>query len=85
MVYNSEENSVNCSRKRVTDMPQCSRVTLPLEVDRKAEAEIFVRSERYMETFVKYKEKHCNSQGSQRSNLTHNQRQGLSKLKKRAM
>ena len=67
----------------MTDMPRCHRVQLPDPVGKAGEAEIFVRTERYEQIFNDYSNRNCNTEGAQRSNLNHNQRQGLVKLKKR--
>ena len=41
------------------------------------------RSEKYIKAFQDYKDQFCNSEGNQRSNLNHTQRQGLKKIKER--
>ena len=83
MIFNSKDNSVDCSKKRVTDMSKCSRVKLPGAVEKNEEAEIHTRSNLLIKAFKDHKDAFCNSDGKQRLNLTHIQRTGLSKLKKR--
>ena len=56
---------------------------LPDSVSRSEEAEILTRSEKYQRAYHDYKTQHCNTEGNQKSNLTHKQRQGLKSLKER--
>ena len=74
-VYDPIEKVFDHSRKRVTDLAENSKVSLPKPCDPLTESSIELMRQKVMETFRKYKNKHCNERGEQVSNLSN-----LSKL-----
>ena len=54
MIYNLEEGTVSGARRKATDMPQNARITLPKAIEKSEEAEMLVRSERYLNICKNY-------------------------------
>ena len=93
-IYDPVTKVFNYSKRRVTDLPENNRVTLPKETTPKIENELGMLREIVMREFHKLKgeleedekrrkvpvEKRKNQEGR---NLTKQQREGLKKLKKR--
>ena len=82
-VYDSINKTYNAQKQRVTDLEQNAFVILPKPQPVDYEALLEIRRQKYTETFVEYKENHCDKEGKQRSNLTKQQASGIRKLKKR--
>ena len=70
-------------KRRVTDLVECSRVTLPKPLSTVREAQIEVRREVHDRIFQEYRREHCNQQGEQETNLMPEEKRGLESLLKR--
>ena len=70
-------------KRRVTDLAECSRVTLPKPLPTKYENMIEMRREIHTEIHNRYRQERCNKDGEQESNLTKDQQEGLKTLKKK--
>ena len=70
-------------KKRVTDLAENSKVTLPKPCDPLTESAIELLGSKIMETFNNYRKRFCNERGEQQTNLTKSEQRGLNKLKKR--
>ena len=70
-------------RRRVTDLQECSRVTLPKPLPTKYETMIEMRREIHTQIYEKYRKERCNREGEQEPNLTQDQQEGLKSLKKK--
>ena len=82
-VYDPVTKTYNAQKQRVTDLEHNAFVILPKPQHVDYEALLEIRRQKYYETFVEYKEKHCDKGGKQKSNLTNQQAAGIRKLKKR--
>ena len=82
-VYDSITKTYNAQKQRVTDLEQNAFVILPKSQPVDYEALLEIRRQKYYETFVEYRKKHCDENGKQKSNLTKQQAAGIRKLKKR--
>ena len=83
MVFNPSEKTFDCRKRRVTDLKECARITLPGPLSPDEESKIEVRKRTHKEIFNKYRIKHTNKKGEQKSNLTKNEQAGLKSLLKR--
>ena len=70
-------------KRRVTDLAECSRVTLPKPLSITREAQIENRRELHDKIYQKYRKENCGKTGEQDSNLTEEERRGLKSLMKR--
>ena len=70
-------------KRRVTDLAECSRVTLPKPLSITREAQIETRRELHDKIYQKYRKENCGKTGEQESNLTVEERKGLKSLMKR--
>ena len=70
-------------KRRVTDLRECSKVTLPKPLPPQYEAAIEMRRNAQQKIYEKYREKNCNKNGEQKSNLTKSEKEGIKKLGKR--
>ena len=82
-IFDPINKTLDMRKRRVTDLKENSRVTLPKPLPASDEAKINVRREKYESVFNTYAEEHCSEDGAQRSNLSQAQRNGLRKLQKR--
>ena len=82
-VYDAITKTYNAQKQRVTDLEQNAFVILPKSQPVDYEALLEIRRQKYYETFVEYRKKHCDENGKQKSNLTKQQAAGIRKLKKR--
>ena len=82
-VFDPEKNTYDERKKRVTDLKECSRVTLPKPLRVTREAEIELRREIHNNIYQKYRKEHCNENGEQESNLSKQEERGLASLKRR--
>ena len=81
--YDPISKTFDHAKKRATDMPENSKVALPKPCDALTESSKELLGNKIMETFRKYRDRHCNEKGDQDSNLTKAEQRGLRKLKKR--
>ena len=82
-VYDPIEKRYDEGKRRVTDLEECSRVTLPKPLSVRRETEIELRRESHNRVYQRYRQEFCNMDGEQKSNLTENEKMGLKRLKKR--
>ena len=83
MIYNPKERVFDNRRRRVTDLKQCSRITLPKPLSTDEESRLEVRKRTNKELYEKYRTKNTNSKGEQRTNLTKDEKLGLKTLQER--
>ena len=82
-VFDSFDKNFDARRRRVTDLPECSRITLPKPLNSEQEAAIELRKRTQKQIFKEYASKHSDKNGIQTSNLTKEEEQGLKSLQKR--
>jgi hypothetical protein len=70
-------------KRRVTDLQECSRVTLPKPLPTKEEALIEMRQEIHGKIYEEYRQEFCSKEGDQKPNLTEAEAAGLKSLQKR--
>ena len=70
-------------RRRVTDLAECSRVTLPRPLSVIREAEIENRRSLHDKIYQEYRAEKCNDKGEQENNLTWEEKKGLKSLMQR--
>ena len=83
VTYLQEENTLSLARKKVTDLPQNSKVHLPGPIAAKHEVGMAMRRDKYLSIFNQYVKTNCNSRGEQPQDLGEELTQGLKSLKKR--
>ena len=81
--YDPEEKRFNYNKKRVTDLRENARVTLPKPASEIHEAGIEIRRNNLKRTVREFMEKECNGTKNQKPNLTKNEKDGLISLQKR--
>ena len=81
--YDPETRTYNDQNRRVTDIQECSRVTLPRPLPTKQEAFIEIRRDVHSKIYREYRQEYCNKKGEQHTNLTEQEQRGLKKLQKR--
>ena len=67
----------------MTDLSECSRVTLPRPVSIQNEAAIEMRRENHLKIFREYVKEKCGKNGEQECNLTEDEQDGLKRISKR--
>ena len=77
MIFNPEERSFDVRKRRVTDLRECARITMPKPLSDEEESRIEVRRRIQKDTFEQYRQKNTNQKGEQRSNLTKREKKGL--------
>ena len=83
MIYDPCNKVFDVRRRRVTDLKECSRITLPKPLDAEDESKIEVRKRTQKEIFEKFRVENTNKKGEQKSNLTADEKIGLKSLQKR--
>ena len=78
-----ETRRYNDQNRRVTDLQECSRVTLPRPLPTKHEAFIKIRRNAHGKIYNEYRQEFCSKSGEQRTNLTDQEERGLKKLQKK--
>ena len=81
-VYNPSDQIYDSRRRRVTDLKECSRITLPKPLHTDEEATLEVRRKSQQEIFSEYVKKYTKN-GEQESNLSEKEQAGLKSLQKR--
>ena len=66
----------------MTDLVECTRVTLPKPLSTVREAQIEVRRELHDKVFQEFRREHCNQKEEQKTNLTEQEKRGLNSLMK---
>ena len=82
-VFNPVDRSYDDRKRRVTDLKECNRITLPKPLPPTEEAKIEIRREIHKKIYDKYREENCDKSGEQRSNLTREEQEGLKSLEKK--
>ena len=67
----------------MTDLSECSRVTLPKPLSIQREAAIEMRRENHTKIFREFVREKCGKDGEQKSNLDDDERDGLKRIQKR--
>ena len=70
-------------KRRVTDLKECNRVTLPKPLPAIEEAKIELRRDIHINIYDKYRNEFCKKNGEQKSNLTREEEDGLKSLEKK--
>ena len=81
--FDPETRTYDDQNRRVTDLQECARVTLPRPLPTKHEAFIEIRRDVHAKIYNQYRQEFCNKNGEQKSNLTEQEQRGLKKLQKR--
>ena len=82
-VFDPLEKVYDSRKRRVTDLRECSRITLPRPLSPEDEAVLKTRKRSQMEIFREYIAKNTNKKGDLKSNLTDEENEGLKSLQKR--
>ena len=82
-VFNPIEKEYDERKRRVTDLRECTRVTLPKPLPAAEEAKIELRRNIHTEIFEKFREENCKKTGEQKNNLTKDEQDGLKSLEKK--
>ena len=82
-VFNPETQEYDARRRRVTDLQECSRITLPKPLKAEDEAKLELRKTTQMGIFKKFLAENTNKNNDQKSNLTRQEQEGLKSLQKR--
>ena len=82
-IYNTQERIFDDQKRRVTDLSECARVTLPHPLSTKHEALMEIRRGTNEAIHNKYREESCNKKGDVKGNLTEEEKEGLKSLQKR--
>ena len=83
MIFDPKNQIYDSRKRRVTDLKECARITLPKPLTPEEESKLEVRKNTQKEIFEKYRIKNTDSKGEQKSNLTPAEKRGLDSLKKR--
>ena len=82
-VFMEEEMTFDYSKKRATDMKQNTHVHLPGALGLESEAGLEVLRQEWRECYRKFTQEKCNQKKEQESNLTKEEKDGLTSLRKR--
>ena len=82
-IYDTKARRFDDRKRRVTDLKECARVTLPRPLDTKHEALIEMRRGTNERIYSEYRKEECNKKGDVRGNLTEEEKDGLKSLQKR--
>ena len=83
MIYNPKTRIFDSRKRRVTDLKECTRVTLPKPLSPEDESKIEVRKRTQKEIYEKFRKVNTNERGEQKSNLKKNELKGLKSLQSR--
>ena len=82
-VYDPINGVYDDRKKRVTDIQECAKITLPKPLPPEYEAALEMRRNAQTKIYNKYRAEKCNKKGEQRTNLTKGEKDGIRKLAKR--
>ena len=82
-IYDARERRFNDQKRRVTDLSECARVTLPKPMGIKNESLMEMRRGTNETIYNKFREEVCNKKGDVKGNLTEEEKDGLKSLQKR--
>ena len=80
LTFDPQTKVYNDRKRRVTDLEECSRVTLPKPLPTKHETLIEMRRSIHTTIYKDHRRLKCNKKGEQESNLNEEQQQGLKSL-----
>ena len=80
LTFDPQTKVYNDRKRRVTDLEECSRITLPQPLPTKYETSIEMRRAVHANIYKEHRKEHCNKRGEQAPNLTEEQQQGLKSL-----
>ena len=82
-VYDNNDKTYDARKRRVTDLQECSKITLPKPLSAEEEAKLELRKKTQMQIFRDYVNKNTGKNGDQRTNLSSEEQAGLKSLQKR--
>ena len=82
-VFDAVERRYDERKRRVTDLRESNRITLPKPLPATEEAKIEIRREIHRDIYDKYRNNNCSKNGDQESNLSKEQQEGLKSLEKK--
>ena len=82
-VFDPVNRKYDARKRRVTDLKECIRITLPGPLSPEEESNLEVRKRSQQEIFEKYRKENTNSRGEQESNLTKQEKSGMRSIKER--
>ena len=83
LIYDTKQIRFDDRKRRVTDLQECARVTLPRPLDTKHEALIEMRRGTNEKIYKEYRYEVCNKKDEVQGNLTEDEKDGLRSLQKR--
>ena len=83
LTFDPVEKVFDDRKLRVTDLKECSRVTLPKPLPNKEETMIEMRREIHTNIYNTYRKERCNQEGEQKPNLSPEEQEGLKTLRDR--
>ena len=83
MIYDNREKILDNRKRRVTDLQECARVTLPKPLGVDEESKIDVRKRAQRSVYEKYRRLNTNQRGEQKNNMTEKEKKGLKSLQER--
>ena len=84
MVFDDARNILDMRKRRVTDLPQNSKVFLPPPLNPMVESGLSIRKQQFTDTFADFMKSQCDDKGRQmKTSLTAEQRKGLTEIKKK--
>ena len=82
-IYDPIEGVYDPRKRRVTDLDECDRVTLPKPLSVIDEANIEARRAIHTRVYNEYIEEFCDKNGEQKPNVTKSESEGIKKIQKR--
>ena len=82
-VYDPINGEFDPRRRRVTDLQECDRVYLPKPLDIVNEANIEARRAMHSKVYEEYRQRNCDKNDEQKTNLEENEARGIKKIQKR--
>ena len=82
-IYDPKRRIYDDRKRRVTDLKECAKVTLPKPMDIKNEAMMEMRRGTNKKIYEEYTEEVCNKKGEVKGNLSDEEKDGLRRLQKR--
>ena len=82
-VYDPLEDTYDDRNRKVTDLVESSRVTLPKPLSITREAQIELRRELHNKVYQEYRKEFCDKKGEQKMEITPEEIRGLRSLQKR--
>ena len=83
MIYDTKRRLFDDQKRRVTDLAECARITLPKAMSIKNEALMEVRRNTNEKVYNNYRGEVCNKKGEVKGNLDEDEKEGLKSLQKR--